>query len=815
MSAVRMRSGADLRRHAVWVVLMTLLIGGIGATTIAFVAGGLRTASAYPRYREATKQPEAMVFSCVGVGPFPEVAPADLAALPGVTQIASYRGGPANIRDSASGDLLFSTSQFDPTVLAPLTPGDLTGSSFEVVSGRLPNPNADEVAVSWGVPQQGVPRPHVGEQITVEAATLSPFGGSGGSTGATALKPVPATVVGVVLTPNSLRGDDFTVIASASFMDKMAAQPDASFCSAYMIQLRGGSAGVPAFSEGIRTLNPALVFSTAQQEMSYVNTSTHLRSIIYVLFGLLVGLVGFTIVGQAVVRRTLLAGTDDPVLRAVGMTRGERIRSAMALGVLVTLAGAVLAFVGSVAVSVLFPTGLARFIEPNPGVSVNWAVVLSGLGVIVLGMLAATAIPAWRQARTSGSDVLGTAEFGGKPSRLASAVARLGPSPALAAGTRLALEPGHGRTATPVRSAIAGIAITVAAVVAGLVFATSMGAFLHTPADFGVGFDVASGQPFAFGAFQQKVIPVWTSQPAFSQVSVGNFQYVVTATGPGGVSTEAAVWGISPAKGPVLGPTMLEGRWPSSPDEIALGKVTMRASGASMGDRVTLDLGPRSAEYTVVGIAVFAEFGFGPGLGDGAGTTFEGLQRLAPDAEQSLVVANWAPGADKSAAIPSLQAAARTVGARLKVGAGELPGGGATAAGQSRRLPFLLSLFLAVAAAATLIHVLLTSIRRRRRDLAILKTLGFKRRQLLATIMWQSVTVALSGLLIGMPLGIALGRWAWVFFADRLGVGGGPKVPWLAIGAFVPGTLLLAMLIALGPALVARRTAPAQVLKAE
>ncbi len=812
MSAVRMRSGADLRRHAVWVVLVTLLIGAIGATMIAFVAGGLRTASAYPRYREATKQPEAMVFSCMGVGPFPEVAEADLAALPGVTQIAAYRGGPANIRDAASGALLFSTSEFDPTVLAPLTPSDLAITSLRVVAGRMPNPKADEVVVGWGVPQNGVPRPHIGEAITVGGAVLSGFGGGG--SGVTLLKPVPATVVGVVLTPNSLKGDDFTVIASASVMDKIAAQPKATFCSAYFIQLRDGSAGMPAVSEGIRALNPAIVFITAQQEMSYVNTSTHLRSIIYVLFGLLVGLVGFTIVGQAVVRRTLLAGTDDPVLRAVGMTRGERIRSAMALGVLVTLAGTVLAFVGSVAVSGFFPTGLARFIEPNPGVSVNWAVILPGLAIIAFGMLAATAIPAWRQARMLGSTALGTAEFGGRPSRLASAVARLGPSPALGAGTRLALEPGHGATATPVRSAIAGIAITVAAVVGGLVFAASMGSFLSTPADYGIGFQVASGNPYAFGAFQQKVIPVWTSEPAFSQVSVGNFQHVVTAQITGR-STETAVWGISPVKGAVVGPTILVGRWPSSPDEVALGKVTMRAIGAAIGDRVTLVLGTRSGEYTVVGTAVFGEFGFGPGLGDGAGTTFEGLQRLAPDVEQSLVAANWAPGVDKSAAIPRLKAAGRAVGAAFKDGAGDTAGVGAAAAGQSRRLPLLLSLFLAVAAAATLIHVLLTSIRRRRRDLAILTTLGFKRRQLLATVMWQSVTIALSGLLIGMPIGIALGRWAWVFFADRLGVGGGPKVPWLAVGIFIPATVVLAMLIALGPALVARRTAPAQVLKAE
>jgi len=47
--------------------------------------------------------------------------------------------------------------------------------------------------------------------------------------------------------------------------------------------------------------------------------------------------------------------------------------------------------------------------------------------------------------------------------------------------------------------------------------------------------------------------------------------------------------------------------------------------------------------------------------------------------------------------------------------------------GQTQGLPLLLGLSLAVLALLTIAHLLLTSARRRRRDLAVLRALGFTR----------------------------------------------------------------------------------------
>jgi ABC-type antimicrobial peptide transport system permease subunit len=112
-------------------------------------------------------------------------------------------------------------------------------------------------------------------------------------------------------------------------------------------------------------------------------------------------------------------------------------------------------------------------------------------------------------------------------------------------------------------------------------------------------------------------------------------------------------------------------------------------------------------------------------------------------------------------------------------------------------------------------HVLVTSVRRRRRDTAVLKTLGFVRRQVSAVTAWQATTMAVVALLIGIPIGVLIGRVAWRGFADALGIGPASGIPTVALLVAIPATILLANLIAAVPALLSARTHPAVVLRSE
>jgi predicted lysophospholipase L1 biosynthesis ABC-type transport system permease subunit len=130
-------------------------------------------------------------------------------------------------------------------------------------------------------------------------------------------------------------------------------------------------------------------------------------------------------------------------------------------------------------------------------------------------------------------------------------------------------------------------------------------------------------------------------------------------------------------------------------------------------------------------------------------------------------------------------------------------------------LPVVLSGLLALMAAATLAHTLASSTRRRRRDLAILKSLGFGRWQLRQALAWQATTIAAIALLIGLPAGIARGRWAWRYLATQLGVLPEPAVPLTAILIAIPAALVAANLIAAARGQAAARIPPAAVLRTE
>src|SRR5262249_14412862 len=135
--------------------------------------------------------------------------------------------------------------------------------------------------------------------------------------------------------------------------------------------------------------------------------------------------------------------------------------------------------------------------------------------------------------------------------------------------------------------------------------------------------------------------------------------------------------------------------------------------------------------------------------------------------------------------------------------------------GRSRNLPLILSGLLALLALATLAHALVSSINRRRRDLAICKTLGFTRGDVARAVAWESSTFIVVSLAFGLVLGVIAGRWLWSVYANGLGVLSVPRVPIWVLIATVPIAAALANGLAVLPARSAARTRPALVLRTE
>ena len=121
---------------------------------------------------------------------------------------------------------------------------------------------------------------------------------------------------------------------------------------------------------------------------------------------------------------------------------------------------------------------------------------------------------------------------------------------------------------------------------------------------------------------------------------------------------------------------------------------------------------------------------------------------------------------------------------------------------------------LAVVGAATLAHLLVVSVSRRRREIGLLKVLGFVNRQVASAMACQTTTLALIGIIVGVPLGVVVGQATWKAFANNLGAVPVSIVPIWLVGVLVAGVIVVANLLAIGPALVATRSKPARLLRA-
>jgi ABC-type antimicrobial peptide transport system permease subunit len=129
--------------------------------------------------------------------------------------------------------------------------------------------------------------------------------------------------------------------------------------------------------------------------------------------------------------------------------------------------------------------------------------------------------------------------------------------------------------------------------------------------------------------------------------------------------------------------------------------------------------------------------------------------------------------------------------------------------------PIALAVGLAAAAALSLALTVLSSVRRRRHELALLKALGMTRGQLRSVVAWQTTLTLLIAVAIGGPLGAAGGRLAWQSFAGSLGVMPVSEVPVTGLILGLLALVLVGNLLSAAPAALAARTRAAIALRSE
>jgi hypothetical protein len=297
-----------------------------------------------------------------------------------------------------------------------------------------------------------------------------------------------------------------------------------------------------------------------------------------------------------------------------------------------------------------------------------------------------------------------------------------------------------------------------------------------------------------------------------------------------------------------VAPPILSGHGVDANDQIVLGAATMALLGKHIGQSVIVSYGsPDDApdvvpptKLLIVGTATLPAVGYSTFIAEhtsmGTGAILPlGIEPAAmvkaiksPDPNLNgpeLVFVRLKPGVSARAGRANLQHLAEQANQNFasdKIATGN----GVDVLGVQRpaqivnyrsvgSTPVVLAGGLALGAMLALGLTLGSSVRRRRRDLALLKTFGFTQRQLAAAITWQATVDAIVGILFGLPIGILVGRELWTLFAQSINAVPDATVPVLSVALVGLGALVFTNAVAVLPGLTARRTPTALVLRTE
>jgi hypothetical protein len=788
-----------------------VLVSIVGGLVLAATVAGRRTEAAFPQF-VAAHGFDALTYAAQ---PVPKIA-----KLPEVASVVTLVS-PDNGQPTCRCTHPINPNNFGVSVAAT------TGRSpFRLVAGRMPIPSApDEVLASFTLQQDnGV---HLGTVIRVPFFALSQASAYN-NTPTALLRPKGPTVGFRVVGFEASEGDfptggvpSYSLFATTAFARTVIPRTATSY--GYFVALRHGASDLPRFETLTSALRASGVVGYLNEDApaAAVEASIHPQAVGWWILAALTALAGLAVIGQALARQSIVESEDYPTLAALGADRRQLVALATVRNLVVGFAGAVGAVVIATALSPLAPLGEARTAESSTGVAFDTPVLLVGALATVAIVFALGIWPALRATETKRSD---EQQAVSRPSRVACLLARTGAPPSAVIGVSNALERRSGGGATvPVVSALLGTVLTVIALCGTAVFGASLAHLTGTPRLYG-------------DSFQLNISSNGSSKPNPALLRSLERDKAVTGItegiAPPPVSiNKVAVGAIAGTaiRGPLLLSTVV-GHAPNGDGQMGLGATTMRRVGAHVGSVIFVTVsvpsgGKRTVPFRVVGEISFPVLGGGiVSLGTGAAFTIAGYEAAVCPSGPNRTACRQAAAATSSGggfltsvvAGPKGEAAINHyLDAYRSFAELPIPPTSLVNFGEAVNFPLIFGAALAIFGAATLAHLLVVSVARRRREVGLLKVLGFFRYQVASSVVWQSTTLALIGIVLGVPLGIVVGRAVWLAFANNLGVVPVSVVPIWLIGVLVAGVLVVANLIALAPALVATRSRPGDLLRTE
>ena len=799
---------------------IVLLVGLLGGLAMGAVAAARRTQSTFPTYLTSTNPSNLSVFTGT-------VAERLLADLPHVRRVEG--ADVLNVLPLGRNG----APKVGPSTSQVFTVGSdglfFNEDRVTAIEGRMADPNrADEAMLTSEAAQ--ILGLHVGQTVSVgfytNAQTSLP---EFGTAKVQPTKRADLRVVGIVVSNSDVVQDDAQKSISALVLvtpalTKQLVQCCSTGLSEFGLQLQRGGADVSIVERevdralptgsGFYLVDPAVIETEAQRAIKP-------EAIALGVFGCICGLAVLLIASQVIGRQRRFLTDDLGTLRSLGASPAILICDGLIGVVGAVVLGSLLAGGVAVALSPLGPLGPVRPVDPSAGVAFDWTVLSLGVALLVVTLSAFALISAFRSARHLSDPIRQRSHE--RPSGVAATVATAGLPESAVMGVRFALEPGVGRSSVPVRSAMLGAALAVLVVVATVTFGTSLNTLVSHPALYGWNWNYELESAEGGGYIAGHEANQFLSRDPDVAAWTGVYFDALRIDGE-----TVPIIGESPPS--AVGPPIQSGHTLQARNQIVLGATTLADLHKRVGDTVKASYGTSSAVTTlrIVGTATMPAVGPGLGLHLSMGTGALVSDLFIPAGVRNPTSGPHGPNAyfvrlknsaNPSVSLRSLQRIANALdsdpnAAPISVLSVQRPAEivnyrtmGST--------PAILGIGLAAGAVVALSLTLITSVRQRRRDFAVLRTLGFTGRQLGSVVAWQSSVAVAIGTIIGVPLGIILGRFLWNLFAHEIDAIPAPAVPVALIVFIVVGGIVLANIVAAVPGRIAAKTPTALLLRAE
>jgi len=509
--------------------------------------------------------------------------------------------------------------------------------------------------------------------------------------------------------------------------------------------------------------------------------------------------VGGVVLAQLVRRQLVAQVAEESTLHCIGFTRGERTMAAVGPSALSAGVAMLIVPLVVIAVSPLFPIGRARLLEPAPGVDLDLVVVSIGAVLAGCALMGLVALVSNREMRRRERRPVRPARW------LVGALPSL--PPAIQTGLRVATGPDRPTRSRAFRAAVLGGAVGTIGLVASLVVLHSLDQLVETPSMYGVDADLSIEAP-------KELIDERAAQlardPELEAVVVQWSTIAVTVDGHG-----VRAVALDPVRGSTDVVT-LDGRGAVGPEEVVLGPELARDLGVIVGDEV--DLGGNrdvSVRAVVVGI------GLDPQVMSGAGDRVavvarSDLARLADPTQGQdpypIITVRFAPDVDPATKVAELDE-------RFPYGVMDeshpSPPALLVALGDVRAVPIVFVWFFGLLALVAVLNGIVVAGRQARHELGVVRSLGFTGAQVMTALVVAAVTISVTSLLVGVPVGLLLGAATWVRVAEAVHVLPSVSVPVAAVIATVPAMAAVSVLGALWSARWVSTRRPADVLRVE